>query len=234
MLNITQEDREKLDMFCRHYLLECIKKSKNSHNQELHHFVEHDASYEDVLLMVYEKTFTPQIQEANYDMDLRVRQAERSMAPMLKLGAAIIAGGVARNMIGSYLGAGIGSSIAAGAILGPGMAFGLAALGKLIKFGVMKFFNKCSKGCDSRIPEDEEHKGTKRKLCTTNCRLEGINQQITYLRAELGKCRYTANPEKCASSLMKKIGQLNGMQKKQEMKLAKYEQELKFKESMPI
>jgi len=249
MVYITKEDREFLNIFCRLVVLDWIDGSKNKDNKDLKKFVTTEATYSDVLRMI-NKDFQEPIFEANATQRAKMREIERKLSPIARLGAAVMVGGpVFRAIAGTIGGAAaragtkgglgklgaIAARASAGGMAGPvgivtslGLSFGVGLLSKVLFTAIRAAVDNCRKSCKAKF-SSADHRSLRIKVCTFQCKIADIDKHMNNLKSEISKCGKTKNPFRCKEGLNKKLADLQEMRFKDQLNLKKYKEQLQGK-----
>jgi hypothetical protein len=256
---MQDEEREFIDTFCRAYLLEVVESTKYESYDGLKDFIIHEASYNQVLLAVFEqKTFLTELHESDED-DSDIERArklqgiEKAVKPVLGLSIAIVAGmervrgpvaAAIKNLIKGkdnlatrFIGraqkgegaAGLVSSTAVNLILLPAITY---LVGKMVFVTWEKSKSVCRAKCKQRVDPSDGHKRLRMKVCESQCKVTGYKRLIAKLRSEVSKCKSTENPEKCQTTLVKHLGKYNDMLRTEEERLRRLTAQLNSKASV--
>jgi len=238
------EDRELMDTFCRAYLLESVDETSYGDYKGLVQYIVHEASYEQVLLAVFDQRKFVSERNSEYDTDIdrtrRISNIENMVQPALSLGVAVVAGtstvgGPIKRAIENLLRGKSGriANIARNAQLGKG-AMGIAKGGlthmvlypmiallvsKMIFVTWEKSKSVCRVKCKKQVTRDEDYRSIRIKICESQCKIAGFTSIIAKLRNEITNCNKTENPERCQSTLVKNVAKYNDMLVNEKSKL---------------
>jgi hypothetical protein len=246
-------DTDFLDTFCRAYILEMVEETSYSDYQGLVRYVVHEASYDKVLLAVFDqRRFLREQDETDNDVERarRIQGIEQAVKPVLGLSIAMLAGtkkvqGPVKQAIDNLLRGKKGrlAKIAQRAHRGEGAA-GIAKGGltsmvlmPLITFLVGKIIfvtwersrSVCRKQCKTKVGSDENHRRLRLKVCESQCKVAGYRKMIAKLRSEITKCNASENPEKCQTTLVKHVGKYNELFKREQIRLRRLTAQLNSK-----
>lgn len=243
---------DQIDLFCRAYLLEMIDSTKYNNYDGLVEYIIHEASYEQVLLAVFDqKTFLKEdssVEISDAERASKIQSIEKSVRPVLNIGLALIAGterieGPVKNAINNLLKnktRGIGGFLKGSNMAGTaGFITGQIALSvisylvtRMVSVMYEKSISVCRKQCKKITSSSAELKKLNIEICTCQCKINGLNRLIVKLRSDISDCNKSQNPEKCQTNLVKQVSKYNDQLITQQDRMKKLKDKLnRFKKS---
>jgi hypothetical protein len=254
---LDESNKDFLDTFCRAYLLEVVEETKYKDYGGLTDFIIHEATYEQVVLAVFDqKRFLKEQASDEVTDDIersrKINQVEQAVKPVLGLSIAMIAGtekvrGPVKQAIlnlvkgkegkiARFIKSGAERKGAAGVLAGAVISIALAAVTFLVSKIIFVTWEKskavCKNKCKQKMVPSDMHQRLKLKVCTSQCKVDGYKRMISKLRSEIAKCQSTENPERCQTTLVKHVSIYNDKLRKEEEKLRRLTAQLNSKASM--
>jgi len=207
---LSLEEKTFVDIFCRLTLLEFISTSIQKNNNELIDFVINEATYENILLMISKK-ISPNIIHEDVGTDAKIREVERTISPFMNFGLALLGGGLTHGGLqklsaigGMAVPGGAVGTLAVSMLASMGISWGYSLLSKVIKTKLSRVLDKNKKQCAAKFKNDL-FAPIKSNICLSDSKINEYKNLIADIQTELNKCPQTLYPERCQSSLLRKI-----------------------------
>jgi Mg2+ and Co2+ transporter CorA len=243
MLDDNQTDF--LDTFCRAYLLEMVDATKYSKYTGLVDYIVHDATYEQVVLAVFEQRsfLLEQDQdevEDNIERKRKVEAIEKAVQPVMNFSIAMIAGtneieGPVKqavmnlirgnpNKMKRYVKQTEGETIP---------KIELSAIpflvGKILFVTWEKAESACNVKCRRQVAKTDEYRRMKIKVCASQCEVDSLKKMVSKLKSELNKCNSSDSPKRCNTILSKHITKYQDMLAGEQGRLKRLSDQLNVK-----